>query len=503
MHARRCVIGHQGCRSRGWKIKAGRSGDSPSITKDSEDPYVYDLNMRVPHLFYSTDVTHQTLHRRVTPTADQRSLQQERWNDLRDFLIGDLSSRTGLPISSWLQGSYKLGTQIRPSKGTEFDIDLGIYFGWPGDPRNGPYRPTELKSLIQQSLHAYAVEAGDDVLEVIEPSKERCARIRFAGNFHIDVPAYHLDAQADLRHLATETKGWESSDPKALVVWFRQQFDDEDFVQVRRLIRYLKIWATLNLAKPPPSILLTVLAVEAYRSLSAAQMESDDIAISNMVAVLIARLRDNPSVSNPAQVEENLNRLPETDYGHFISGLEDLQGLASAALSAASEVEAAYHWTVAFQHFFPAPREAANAAQPAQALARVGFDPQVRVRATTKNGAHTFENLNRIGPIPKACAINFTLENAGQLPPGARVQWIVRNEGDEAEQINDLGHLAASGTVATENSAYRGTHYMDVIVTTSSGRMLGYRRIPVQVRGLAMPPRNASRPSWTQFRGKR
>lgn len=62
--------------------------------------------MRVQHLFFSTDPERQTLHRRITPTPTQLEQQQERWNDLRDYLVGDLAERTGLPISSWLQGSY-------------------------------------------------------------------------------------------------------------------------------------------------------------------------------------------------------------------------------------------------------------------------------------------------------------------------------------------------------------------------------------------------------------
>lgn len=32
-------------------------------------------------------------------------------------------------MSTWLQGFYKSGTQIRPwESGAEFDIDLGLYF---------------------------------------------------------------------------------------------------------------------------------------------------------------------------------------------------------------------------------------------------------------------------------------------------------------------------------------------------------------------------------------
>lgn len=78
--------------------------------------------------FYSTDTEKQTLHRRIVPSEEQFTEQQERWNDLRDYLVDDLNEKTGLSIYSWLQGSYKFGTQVRPKNPTEeFDIDLCIY----------------------------------------------------------------------------------------------------------------------------------------------------------------------------------------------------------------------------------------------------------------------------------------------------------------------------------------------------------------------------------------
>ena len=41
--------------------------------------------MRVQHLFYSTNVERQTLHRRITPTEAQRAQQQERWQDVGHY----------------------------------------------------------------------------------------------------------------------------------------------------------------------------------------------------------------------------------------------------------------------------------------------------------------------------------------------------------------------------------------------------------------------------------
>ena len=50
---------------------------------------------------------------------------------------------------------------------------------------------------------------------------------------------------------------------------------------------------------------------------------------------------------------------------------------------------------------------------------------------------------------------------------------MVRNEGREAENTNDLGHVAGQGLTAHERSAYRGRHYMDCVVKVG-GRDCGH-----------------------------
>lgn len=456
--------------------------------------------MILHHLFYSADTGVQTLHRRITPTAQQREQQQERWRDLRDYLVDDLGQKTGYAVSSWLQGSYKFGTQTRPAKlGDEFDIDLGLYFVWPGGPDATNEQPADLKAQVQRSLEAYAEEAQDDVKEVVQPAKERCSRIRFSGDFHIDVPTYHLDRDRDARDLATETKGWEQSDPKALWLWFGRQFGEEDSAQVRRLIRYVKMWAALKLIERPSSVLLTVLVAEEFRKLSAQDVDTDDVALRNVAMAILNRLDGNHEVLNPIDGNENLNRLSADGLQRFLAGIRALTGIADGALAATTEQEAAFLWTEAFDHFFPA----SEAPPTGNALMQVPFVPEVNVEARPRGSQVVFPGMNSIGPIPKDCTIVFTLTNAQALPAGSQVRWFARNTGEEAELMNDMGHVKGVGLRVEERSAYRGTHHMDVVVTSSLGRVIGFRRIPVQVAGAAMPARNPSRPGYRRFASRR
>jgi hypothetical protein len=455
--------------------------------------------------FYSTDTEKQTLHRRVVPNAAQFLQQQERWNDLRDYLVDVLSEKTGLAISSWLQGSYKFGTQVRPkNQEEEFDIDLGIYFKWSDSAEAGDYGPLQLKQLIQESLVQYAAET-QDTTEVLDPPKDRCNRISFTEGFHIDVPVYHLNEQTDIRSLATEDDEWEDSDPTAIYLWFREQFSDEDSNQVRRLIRYMKMWSSLNLDTPPSSIMLTVLVAEAYSHLQEGDLTGDDNAVLSVAKSIYSRLEQDVVVGNPVDSSENLNRLSDLDHYLFMEKLDSLCLTAERAIAADNKASSASIWSELFGHFFPAPANETVEDDNITALTNVLFVPRVRVTATSKtNSSFSTQDINRLGPIPRDCAIEFVLLNQADLPTDAHLQWIVRNEGEEAEIINDLGHHAGvNERLAREGSAYNGSHFMDVIVTIPMQGVVGFARIPIVISFPAVPPRNPKKPGYTRIRRKR
>jgi len=461
-------------------------------------------------LFYSSnDPNKQTLHRRIIPSDEQIETQQERWNNLAEHLVTDLRDQSDCSIRTWLQGSYKFGTQIRPArKGEEFDIDLGVYFEWEGSAENGPLEAKELKDMVQDSLLAYDAE---DIEEVVEPPKTRCGRIRFTGAFHVDVPAYHLDPERDARMLATAEFGWEDSDPKALYVWFVDEFDDEIRVKARRHIRYLKIWAALhfrNGAERPSSTLLTVLVAEAISSLDQDELIADDDALSSILEEIVQRLDNDRSVPNPASndYEDLAERLSDDAFTAFLDKLRTFRDTAVAALQCGDILSAVDKWSEVFEHFFPMPEEddlqvvsGATTQLPVQA-----FIPDVHVHAVAKNNSQrTWQDMNRIGPIPKNCQISFRIANPELIPNNATIQWMVRNEGDEAEAVNDLGHKAGAEIIASEHSAYKGTHYMDCVVR-HYGVVIGVRRIPVSISSATMPKRNpASRPAYVAHRRRR
>jgi hypothetical protein len=461
-------------------------------------------------LFFSAnDSEKQTLHRRITPSDEQMAEQRDRWNELAEHLIADLKSDTGCTIRTWLQGSYKYATQIRPPrKGDEFDIDLGIFVCWSGQAHNGPHKPGDLRQALQTSLEGYAAST-DAVTGIDRPLKPRCGRVHYNGDFHIDVPVYHLDPDADERTLAAAS-GWEVSDPKALYLWFKDKFDDTMRARVRRQIRYFKCWAALKWPIDdgrPSSVLLTVLAADAFARLTEDQIGADDSTLLALLRQIEVRIGRGRQIRNPVNPSEDLNRLTEEQWTSFCDEIDAFIEVAASACAADNEIAATDLWSQIFAHFFPMPevRTAMATDTLAKSQSLVPFNlPDVNVRAVgRKNRNIQFTRKNAIGPIPRDCDITFAVAESWKLPSGMTVDWVVRNEGDEAEYINDLGHRAGTGIRASERSAYRGIHYMDCIFRLN-GRIYGVRRIPVEITGARVPLRNpVRRPSWVNLRAQR
>lgn len=333
--------------------------------------------------------------------------------------------------------------------------------------------------------------------------KTRCNRIRFTDDFHIDVPSYHLNREDDVRRIATEDDEWKNSDPKAIYVWWKDQFDELERDRARRLTRYLKIWAALTFeqASRPSSIFLTVLVAMTLRATDTADLSGDDEFLRAVVNGIQDRLTKSRIVRNPANTAEDLNRLTEDGFEALKAELEKFLSIADRALYATDVHESADIWSEAFKHFFPFLEEdemqSGSAKEASGAVSRFRCDPDVNVVATAGN--QRWKGFNKIGPIPRGCEISFAIAQPEQLPDGCQVTWTVRNEGTEAESVNDLGHVAGKGIRNSESSAYKGNHFMDVVVKLN-GRQVGRRRVKVRVSGLGIPLRNPRRPAWIKLR---
>lgn len=461
---------------------------------------------KAAHLFSGT--ASDSLINRLTPSAEQREFLQQQWNDMRDHICPKLREESGYTISTWLQGSYKYGTLIRPVHlGEEYDVDVGIYFEWENKRGEAYPAPEQLRAWVQNHLVDYGNEC-QDIERVEDPAKERCSRAVYKKQFHIDTPVYHLERSTDTRRLATQSNGWEMSDPKPIYKWFKDAASGDEREQLRRLIRYLKGWAAVAfVATPdsrPSSILITVVATQAYQAAWLDRLlgvKDDEDAFVDIVDRIHSRLFAVREVRNPVDTDEDLNRMSTDAWDGFLSSLQALRDAAERAVEAEDDAAAALIWSEPFSFLMPLPEVDAVEVQEEQSGRAVMQIPDIEITVfvgDSKQAHTTFEN--EVPGVAKDCSLVFRIKNPHIIPDYAMVEWTVRNAGDEADGIGDLGHRQTGIRLLTvrEHTEYSGKHYMDCVVRLN-GQVYAVRRVPVHIKNIQRADRNPPKPAYTKF----
>lgn len=162
------------------------------------------------------------------------------------------------------QGSYKLGTGVKPLSG-DFDIDVGLRFEVA---RDDCPDPVETKQWVYDALdgHTKKVEMRRPCVTVFYQSGDHPL-------YHVDLAIYSdAEANADRKtYLAKgkqssvpENRFWEEADPDGLEEELKARFTGDNWEQFRRCIRYLKRWKDLKFPSDgnaaPVGIGLTVAA---------------------------------------------------------------------------------------------------------------------------------------------------------------------------------------------------------------------------------------------------
>ena len=204
----------------------------------------------------------------------------------------------------YIQGSYKMKTMILDSSST-YDVDLGIYF-------------LEKPSVVAQTLQKWVVEAVQGHTTGGVQHKEKCVRVVYQGDFHIDLPVYYQSDYDRHPYLATKNGGWLKSDPKELCDWFANKKDANG--QLIRLVKYFKAWAKNRSRKMPSGIALTVLAVNNYRA-----NDRDDLAFYETAKAMLNAMFWGIECINPAAPGDDLlNRLEYSQKKNFQAALKEL-----------------------------------------------------------------------------------------------------------------------------------------------------------------------------------
>ncbi|MCP4181192.1 MAG: nucleotidyltransferase [bacterium] len=245
------------------------------------------------------------------------------------------------------QGSYSMGTGIKPLEDCDYDIDVMVLLNISKD----DYTPVEVKKWVYEALdkHNRTVEY-----------KKPCVRVQYFKDgkeaFHVDLALYSNQNDNGKIYLskgkptsATEEKKWEVSEPKLLKDKINNKFDDtDDRLQMKRVIRYLKRWKDFKFNSTgngkPTGIALTALAYDLFQteinrnSFNSSVELRDIVALRKLVSSIIGEFSwfsDTISVNLPVEPYNDLFEKMSVNQQKILK--EKLEKLKSALEKAESE----------------------------------------------------------------------------------------------------------------------------------------------------------------------
>ena len=238
------------------------------------------------------------------------------------------------------QGSYSMRTLVNPLDG-EFDIDDGVYLTHVGEDRALWPSPEATHGWILAATSGHTAEDPID--------KPRCVRVRYKGQYHIDLPIYAESGGKP--YLFEKQKEPSVSDPAELTSWFSARVG-ETGDQLRRIVRYLKAWRDyqkdgMSVAK---GVVLTILASQYVRTDA-----RDDVALAETAGAIAAVLEIGAPVLKPVAPFDNLSAAWTDDQRKpFVNALKVLRDRGRDACTGdASRKDASRIWSRQLGDRFP------------------------------------------------------------------------------------------------------------------------------------------------------
>jgi len=238
---------------------------------------------------------------KLIDTEDNTFLREKRdllVSELRNYFDKKAEEEDSAKITFVVenQGSYAMGTGVKPLETDDYDIDVMLLFNFSKD----DHSPVKVKDWVYEALNK-----SNRTVEYKKP----CVRVQYhvAGeeHFHVDFALYANNNANNKTYLskgkptsATANKIWEESNPKGLKTKINTRFSDiDDQKQMKRIIRYLKRWKDLKFKSEgnsrPTGIAFTALAYDYFSpeitriSFNSSVEPNDLIALRKLVGNII------------------------------------------------------------------------------------------------------------------------------------------------------------------------------------------------------------------------
>ncbi|WP_155953206.1 nucleotidyltransferase [Pseudoxanthomonas suwonensis] len=449
------------------------------------------------------------------------------YHSVGEWLGRDDSSLRAMQPVVYIQGSFRLGTAIRPATSDEqYDIDLVCLLNVP------KYSTTqaEIKASLGREVASYAERHGMKAPK----SGRRCWTLEYAdgAQFHLDALPAIRDAEAQRRRLvearirdewsntaiaitdrdhprfSVRCENWPVSNPKGYTTWFRSRMrrafvarreamalearaSVEDIPSYRvktplqQAVQLLKLHRDkhfeCNPDDKPISVIITTLAALSYgeETTTAAALNSILTSMDSHI-----QWRDGrPWIENPTQPLENFAdrwaEFPQREqafrewhasaraFFERLLGQSTRQMLVEAAAPMAGGLAEKASDSVRRSSFFVPAFNAGHkqaAPWPADRIGKVSI-----AKATVvQQGFRSRILISNSEPIRKGSELTFKAET--NIPGPIKIYWQVVNTGEEAARCGQLrggfdeGSIQRGEISRRETASYSGAHTIECFV---------------------------------------
>jgi Second Messenger Oligonucleotide or Dinucleotide Synthetase domain len=280
----------------------------------------------------------------ISPTAYDQAVA--RYTAVCNWLEADGSVVAVFNPTIYPQGSMRIGTTAKPFGRDEYDLDFVCEFRLVV---NNLQSPLQLLKLLESRLREHEVYRS--ILEM----KNRCVRLNYANEFHLDIlPACPDFSVGDSCLFVPDRKtlSWKHSNPKGYADWFESRCEmglkllmesrrlmekaepippqeaAEEKAVLKRVVQLLKRWRDVRFQREPKlapiSMVLTTLAAQAYGG-----EHSVPVAMTSVLNTLVSWVASSSPriyVPNPANEKEDLSERwnDPAQYRAFVDGVREL-----------------------------------------------------------------------------------------------------------------------------------------------------------------------------------
>lgn len=417
--------------------------------------------------------------------AAKRDLNLKRVNGGLDKLAEE-TGRSHPHWSDWQnQGGYAMHTLNQdPADERDYDIDVAVIFR-------------------KEDLPSGALDARKRVCEALKKSganfsKEPEARtnavtIYYADGYHIDFAVfrtYDENGKRKIEHASTE---WKARDPAEVTNWFTKKVDElspkENAVlgykpqvspgQLRRVVRFVKWFCRSRPSWSLPGGMIVsalVANAEVYRPSGA----RDDRALYDTLVALRDQLNISCKVYNPVDGSELTAR---TELLNQVERLRDrlkdnLPKLDVLFRQDCTRAQARSAWDWIFSHDYWAKKGDVQKSLADASGRGMPYAVDVTCEVTDhENGPVRRTYRSGQGLLPKNMSLRFTART--DAPADSYIEWICKNDGDEAVADKCLGWTKTGRQIWT-STRYKGAHTLTCRVSRG-GRIVAEKVFLVRI----------------------